>query len=119
MEPGVACIACHQSSGGEAPRFAIAGTVYPTAHEPNLCDGAPGSDGAQVVIVGANGQSTTLTPNTAGNFTYSGSISLPFQAKVVYMGRERIMTTPQTTGDCNACHTQSGTNGAPGRILLP
>jgi predicted CXXCH cytochrome family protein len=25
----------------------------------------------------------------------------------------------QTTGDCNSCHTQSGANGAPGRILLP
>jgi hypothetical protein len=26
------------------------------------------------------------------------------------------MTTPQTIGDCNGCHTQSGSNGAPGRI---
>jgi hypothetical protein len=118
MEPGVACINCHKNNA-EAPRFTIAGTVYPTAHEPNLCNGASGTNGAQVVIIGADGRSTTLTPNSAGNFSSSASIALPFQAKVVYMGRERIMTTAQTTGDCNACHTQSGSMGAPGRILLP
>src|SRR6476661_7108614 len=33
MDPGVACIQCHARSR-EAPRFAIAGTVYPTGHEP-------------------------------------------------------------------------------------
>jgi hypothetical protein len=22
-------------------------------------------------------------------------------------------------GDCNTCHSQSGTDGAPGRILIP
>jgi len=29
------------------------------------------------------------------------------------------MTAPQTSGDCNGCHTQTGANGAPGRITLP
>jgi preprotein translocase subunit SecF len=38
--------------------------------------------------------------------------------------RMRKMTTPQTSGDCNGCHTQDGaslTGGtpAPGRITLP
>ena len=32
MEPGMACISRHASSGGEAPAFTIAGTIYPTAH---------------------------------------------------------------------------------------
>jgi len=44
---------------------------------------------------------------------------MPFKAKVTYMGRERAMNAAQTSGDCNACHTQNGTNSAPGRILLP
>ena len=43
----------------------------------------------------------------------------PFKAKVTYMGRERAMAATQTSGDCNACHTQNGANSAPGRILLP
>jgi hypothetical protein len=117
MNPGRACIDCHSGSD-EAPSFSVAGTVYPTAHEPDLCNGFGGS-GAQVVIVGADGRTTTLTPNSAGNFFATGSIALPFQAKVVYQGRERVMVAKQTIGDCNRCHTQSGSMSAPGRILLP
>jgi hypothetical protein len=44
---------------------------------------------------------------------------LPFTAKVTFQGREIVMTTPQTDGDCNSCHTETGANGAPGRIKLP
>ncbi len=119
MDPGKACINCHASSGGEAPRFAIAGTVYPTAHEPDLCYGANGTDGAQVVITDANGKSISLTPNSAGNFSSSAVVATPYRAKVTYMGRERDMAATQTSGDCNACHTQNGTMSAPGRIILP
>jgi len=120
MQPGVACIACHASSRSEAPTFTIAGTLYPTAHEPDLCNGANGnSDGAQVVITDANGNTVSLTPNSAGNFYYSGSVAQPFHAKVNYMGRERDMVAAQTSGDCNTCHTQSGAMSAPGRIILP
>jgi hypothetical protein len=119
MNPGKACISCHKSSGGEAPAYAIAGTIYPTAHEPDLCNGANGSDGAQIVIVGADGKTVTLTPNSVGNFYSSTTVKLPYQAKVVYMGREQVMAETQTSGDCNSCHTQNGANNAPGRILLP
>lgn len=119
MEPGMACVNCHASSGGEAPTFMIAGTIYPTAHEPDLCNGANGTNGAQVVITGANGVSTTLTPNAAGNFYYTGAVATPFRAKVIYLGRERDMASAQTSGDCNSCHTQNGAMSAPGRIILP
>jgi mono/diheme cytochrome c family protein len=44
---------------------------------------------------------------------------MPFTAKVTYKGRERAMAAVQTSGDCSSCHTQTGTNGAPGRITLP
>lgn len=118
MEPGMACINCH-ATGGEGPRFAVAGTVYPSAHEPDLCNGVNGTGGARVVITGANGASITLTPNAAGNFSYEGTIATPYTAKVTYMGRERAMGATQTSGDCNACHTQTGAMSAPGRILLP
>jgi hypothetical protein len=29
------------------------------------------------------------------------------------------MSTLQSSGDCNGCHTEQGKNGAPGRIFLP
>jgi len=118
MNPGRACISCHAGED-EAPRFTIAGTLYPTGHEPNLCNGVNGTTGARVVIVDAANRTVTLTPNSAGNFTYTGTISTPYTAKVTYQGRERIMPVSQTSGDCNSCHTQTGANGAPGRITLP
>jgi hypothetical protein len=119
MNPGQACIDCHKRSGGEAPGFSIAGTVYPTAHEPDLCYGANSSSGAQVVITGADGRTLTLTPNTAGNFYSQTAVALPFSAKVVTTAGTRAMVAAQTSGDCNSCHTQAGANMAPGRIMLP
>jgi hypothetical protein len=145
MNPGRACISCHGSTAGDddnsgsgsdssgpggggesgdddegGPLFTIAGTVYPSAHEPDLCNGTNGSTtGATIVIVDAANRTLTLTPNAAGNFFTLAAVSTPFRAKVVYQGRERIMTVAQTTGDCNGCHTQNGASNAPGRILLP
>ena len=120
MNPGLACISCHRGER-EAPTFTIAGTLYPTAHEPDRCNGAgaAASAGARIVITGADGNSVTLTPNTAGNFYYQGAVATPFHARVTYMGRTRDMGQSQTSGDCNSCHTQNGANQAPGRILLP
>lgn len=100
----------------------IGGTVYPTAHEPNDCNGVNGStDGATVVITDSTGATFTLSVNSVGNFysQSSGNIVMPIQAKVVQGGKERAMATPQSTGDCNSCHTETGTSSAPGRIMLP
>jgi hypothetical protein len=114
MHPGDACIACHAQQNGEAPSFTLAGTVYPTGHEPDDCDGLDGT--AQVVVTDANSAVYTLTPNAVGNFYTTAAVAFPITAKVIEGGTERDMTTPQTIGDCNGCHTQSGANGAPGRI---
>ena len=116
MNPGEACINCHSQSGGEAPLFALAGTVYPTGHEPDLCYG---TTAAQVIITDAAGNTLTLTPNSAGNFSSRASVALPYHAKVVANGATRAMSAAQTSGDCNSCHTQNGANGAPGRITAP
>ena len=117
MNPGRACITCH--SMGDGPALTIGGTLYPTAHEPDLCNGTNGANGARVVITGADGQTLTLTPRASGNFNSRTQVTLPYRAKVTYMGRERVMAAMQTSGDCNSCHTQTGTSSAPGRILLP
>ncbi len=118
MHPGVACGSCH---GVRTRGFDMAGTVYASAHEPDDCMGGPiGGAGARVVITDANGMTYTLPVNAAGNFYLSGqSPALPYTAKVVFGSGERAMLTPQSNGDCNSCHTQSGATGAPGRIILP
>lgn len=117
MHPGKACIACHKTHSG-APRFTAAGTVFPTAHEPDDCISRV--SGATVVLTGADGKSVSLAVNSySGNFSYTGLLALPYKAKVVVGGKERKMSAAQTNGDCNACHTQTGTSDAPGRIIVP
>jgi hypothetical protein len=111
MRPGVDCTGCHN--------FQVAGTVYPTAHEPDNCNGVNGTTGLRVVITGANGQVLTLTPSAAGNFYSNSSVSTPFTVKVTNGAASRSMVTPQTVGGCNSCHTQNGDNNAPGRIMAP
>lgn len=115
MHPGAACIACHKTERG--PTFTIAGTVYPSGHEPDDCNGVAG--GASVVVTDANGKVATLTVNAAGNFYSSTALTPPYSAKVVKGGVERAMVATQQSGDCNSCHTLDGTNNAPGRIVSP
>jgi hypothetical protein len=130
MQPGEACVACHAK--GEAPRLAFGGTIYPSAHEPSQCNGASGTgsaQGAEVVLVDAAGMIFTAKVNAAGNFYVSARtpVTPPIRAKVVFMGRERVMIAAVPSGDCNGCHTQKGTTTlttpgalpAPGRIILP
>ena len=79
-----------------------------------------GTTGARVVVTGNNGTSVTLTPNSAGNFSSSTTLSPPYMAKVVNaVGVERVMSSTASSGDCNLCHTQTGASGAPGRVTLP
>jgi mono/diheme cytochrome c family protein len=123
MDPGQACISCHAKNGAGTidgpPLYSIAGTAYPTAHEYDNCNGANAGGLAQVVITDANNQTFTLTVNSAGNFTLTTAVAVPFHAKVVVGASERAMASAQTVGDCNSCHTESGASGAPGRIMLP
>lgn len=110
MRPGVSCRGCHS--------YVIAGTVYPTLHEPTNCNGTNASS-LRVIITGANGATLTLTPNSAGNFFSNTSVATPFTARVMSSAGTRMMGPSQTSGDCNSCHTQNGANGAPGRIMAP
>jgi hypothetical protein len=119
-----------EGEGGDdegGPRLAFAGTVYPSAHEPNRCMGSD-SRGAQVVILDSAGRTFTAEVNGAGNYFMLASQASPrppLRAKVVFQGRERVMIGAVPSGDCNACHTQNGSTvvaggpRAPGRILLP
>jgi hypothetical protein len=120
MHPGQACLNCH-SMYFRAPNFAFAGTVYPSAHEPDDCNGADGLNGDEmhVIVTDANGTVTDVFVNQSGNFYSYNTVTFPITAVVTYQGRTRAMTTPAPSGDCNSCHTENGTSAAPGRIMLP
>src|SRR5439155_16090380 len=89
MEPGVSCNSCHNHA------FTIAGTIYPTAHEPNICYGVNGSTGIRVVITGADGKTLTLTPSASGNFYSNTAVAKPFTAKVTNGSASRPMVASQ------------------------
>ena len=116
MHPGGACIACHTTARG--PLMTLAGTVFPTGHEPIDCNGVA-AGGVSVVVTDSKGKVVTLPVNAVGNFYVNSLITPPYNAKVVKGGVERAMVAAQTTGDCNSCHTVDGANNAPGRIVSP
>lgn len=113
MNPGESCIACHLTKS-RAPRFSVAGTVFPTLHEPNDCNG---QRNATVEITDATGKVVRLTTNTAGNFSTTQRLTFPVRARVTANGIVREMIEAKSSGDCNSCHTQAGREDAPGRIV--
>ena len=115
MHPGKTCIDCHSTKGG--PPYAFAGTVYPTMHEPDDCNGAT-KPGLSVLLIDATGKTHTMPVNAAGNFFRVTSIPMPYRALVVDGSKVREMKTPQTDGDCNGCHSEWGTQ-SPGRVMAP
>jgi hypothetical protein len=117
MHPGGNCIGCH--AAGEGPRFLAAGTVYRKLDEPTDCYGV---QGAVVLLTDSRGKVHSLQTNKAGNFMLSArgqSLAMPFTAQVKFKGQVAEMATPQSTGNCAACHTAMGASGAPGRIIIP
>ena len=117
MHPGFACNACHQVLGG--PNLRIAGTVYPTLHEPNDCDGKGPPPNLTVIITDKTGKVTNMPVNAAGNFYTQVKINPPYKAKITDGVKTRSMNGSVTSGDCNSCHTETGANAAPGRIQTP
>lgn len=121
MHPGVACIECHDRED-EAPGFSASGTVYPTAHEPDDCNGIGDTKTTTVELTDATGKVFRTTVNAVGNFYFESrksAIKMPYTAKVISGGKTRVMKDPVDTGDCNACHTEKGTEKAPGRVMKP
>jgi hypothetical protein len=118
MRPGEACNACHQVQGG--PNLRIAGTVYPTLHEVDDCNGKKPPPVLTVTITDKAGKQTKMTANQVGNFsTQAKGIQPPFKATVSDGTKTRSMVGSVTSGDCNSCHTVAGKNSAPGRIMAP
>jgi hypothetical protein len=116
MKPGKACIGCHKAGAGSPwNAFTVAGTVYPTLHEPDNCHGVAD---ATVLLFDADGNVHTLPTNSAGSFTGEMTFPRPYRAMVVKGTNFRAMQSRQMNGDCNSCHTEWG-KGAPGRVMTP
>jgi hypothetical protein len=119
MEPGGTCINCH--AGYDGPSFAVAGTVMSALHDDTNCAGV---ENVTVAITGADGMRVELVSNANGNFKldrWPGTNLFPYMAEVLRGGVVGKMLTARQEGqgDCNACHTASGLNAAPGRIVAP
>lgn len=120
MNPGEACVACHTSMR-RGPVDGFMGTVYPAATEKKLCMVSSVPSGLTVEILDLGGvvrQSFSINGLSDGNFR-GGAVGSPspYTARVKVNGAVvSEMTTPQTNGDCNVCHTPTGEQGAPGRI---
>lgn len=129
MYPGRDCISCHTRERAEgedeAPDLLVAGTIYPTGHEPDDCKSTALSPDLRVLVRSmVTGDELQLTPGSAGNFLLHRSaapagFAAPFTVKLVDGTTERTMAMAAPNGDCNACHTQPGATGAPGRVVAP
>jgi cytochrome c5 len=123
MRPGEACNACHVRQAPDKV-MAFGGTVYPTGHEPNDCNGIGGvASGTVVIVKDATGKEVSIPVRASGNFSLAraNGLTAPYAVRVESNGKSRRMSTAVTAkdGDCNGCHTDSGTKGAPGRIAAP
>jgi hypothetical protein len=121
MRPGEDCVGCHATNGG--PDFALAGTIFTNYDEPNDCNGAP-SMKIKITDAASPAHVYNLESNSAGNFFVlaagAGSLTYPISVVVTDAdGNTRAMEEPQMSGACNSCHTSSGANGAPGRVITP
>ena len=120
MHPGAACNACHQAKGG--PNLRIAGTVFPTLHEPNDCIGSAPPPQLTVTVTDSRKpvpRTITMQVNASGNFFTRERFTPPLKAAVSDGAKTRAMVGTVSSGDCNSCHTVAGLNGAPGRIMAP
>ena len=117
MSPGTACVSCHASTG--ARKLNVGGTVFTRMNEPDQCIGV--ASGVQVVLTDATGTDHVLQTSATGNFYDTGlfGFASPYRAKVVTAAGSIAMIAPQTNGDCNACHSAAGAEGAAGRIVGP
>jgi hypothetical protein len=119
MHPGGVCIGCHEGPA-DGPNMRVAGTVYPSAHEDADCNGL---SGVMVEIIDAEDRVYEFETNAAGNFFLESEdhwpVTYPIRASVSRNGETIVMQDPVEHGDCNGCHTATGAQGAPGRIIAP
>jgi hypothetical protein len=105
MKPGSDCLSCH--TGGDAPRFTAAGTVFTGPAS------TTGVAGATVVLTPQSGAPVTLTTNGVGNFYTSSPLTPPIDVSVT-TGTGPTGMSGASSGACGRCHQPSGAAG--GRV---
>lgn len=116
MLPGRACLECHDRTLGPSAMMVVAGTVFADVQQRDEC---PGEPGVRVVIVDDEGTEASFTTNFAGNFYIRQTLVFPVRVRLEDSELIRVMEDPVDTGDCNSCHTPTGEEMAPGRIVRP
>lgn len=123
---GVSCITCHGDGKRESDEelIRVGGTIFTTLDASNYTAGASSH---KIKLVFSDGTSSILKieddNELIGNFFSSTAITKDFTAQVLSPSGTVVNSSSSTThkasgfGDCNSCHTASGKNGAPGRIV--
>lgn len=113
--PGQPCLLCH-ASGGTAPRYTVAGTVYRTPMAPQPLGGVA------VRLIDAARRSFTAYTNCAGNFYVSAEEyqpTLPLWASLSGHGLSIDMESPMNKdGDCASCHQGAKSPSSAGHVYL-
>lgn len=94
------CLSCHDGSG-EADQFTFAGTLYDGSGNPVA--------GAEVRVVDAKGNGTSVYTATDGNFySKGGFFAAPGHAGARNGSTTDLMVSGVTNGGCNSCHCTGG-----------
>jgi hypothetical protein len=104
MQPGSDCMACH--TGGDAPRFTAAGTVFAGGSS------TAGVGGATVTITPASGPAVTLVTRASGNFYTSAALTPPLTISVTDGTNTNVMNAGASSGACGSCHKPAGAAAA-------
>jgi hypothetical protein len=109
MQPGSNCMSCH--TGGDAPAFTAAGTVFAGG------DLTVGVGGATVTITPATGRPVELITRASGNFYTNLPLTPPLTIVVSAGGFTNPMSSSASSGACGACHAPAATGaGARARV---
>ncbi|HET9930380.1 MAG TPA: carboxypeptidase-like regulatory domain-containing protein [Polyangiaceae bacterium] len=118
MRPGDDCSRCHAEGSPypSAPRWSLAGTVFPKPDSP----ANEGVAGVTVTVTDdAGALVTTLISNEVGNFYTAAPLPKPFRVALEYQGKRIEMPCPPPAGNCGACHSLPPIGGPLGRIAVP
>jgi hypothetical protein len=111
MRPGEDCNSCHSRPAprgiwaGNAPVFGAAGTLFadPRAER--------GLAGATVEVTDSGGKKVSMTTNEVGNFYTATRLAPPLRVRVSSGAQTITVDNDMASGDCNACHTPTSTQG--------
>lgn len=107
------CMQCHAGGGGDAPQFSFGGTLYDGSGNPVV--------GAEVRLVDANGNGTSVYTGPSGTFYGRGSgFAAPAHvgARNASNTADMLVALQSNGGGCSSCHC-SGSGCSTTPIHLP